>query len=121
NPDSRSSRSSPLPKRRQSIHRHLARRIQRAILKRSTETSQFFPHSSSFLVSQVENCACTLAETRTGRPVSVLIGHQRVRACDKSWRSRLRRISVKRSNVSRVALPTHVRSTTSSPSVAGVL
>src|SRR6266487_2026878 len=66
----------------------------------------------------VENCARTSAETRTGRPVCVSIGHHNVRAVDKSWRSRLRRISVKRSNVTRVALPTHVRRTISSLSVA---
>src|SRR5882724_4478228 len=64
---------------------------------------------------QVENCARTSADTRIGRLVRAFIGHQKVRAFDKSRPSRLRRISVNRSNVSRVALPTHVRSTTSSP------
>src|SRR4029077_17944139 len=70
---------------------------------------------------QVENRARTYADTRTGRLVCASIGHQSVRASDKSRPSRLRQISVNRSNVSRVALPTHVRSTISSPSVAGAL
>ena len=71
--------------------------------------------------AHVENCARTSADTRTGRPVCASIGHQRVRASDKSRPSRLQRISVNRSNVSRVALPTQVRSTTSSPNAAGAL
>src|SRR4029077_15855294 len=70
---------------------------------------------------QVENCARTSPDTRIGRLVCAFIGHQRVRSFDKSRPSRLRRISVNRSNVSRVALPTHVRSTASSPKIAGAL
>ena len=49
------------------------------------------------------------------------MGHQSVRAVDNSWPSLLLRISVNRSKVSRVALPTHVRNTTSSPRQAGAL
>ena len=71
-------------------------------------------------IRQVENRARTSADTRVGRPVFTSMGHQRVRACEKSRRSFFRRISVKRSKVSRVALPTQVRSTISSSSVAGV-
>src|SRR6266436_2974166 len=72
-------------------------------------------------VAQVENCTRTSAGTRIGRPVCALIGHHRVRAFDKSCPSKLRLISVKRSNVSRVALPTHVRNTILSSSAAGIL
>src|SRR5918996_893805 len=64
---------------------------------------------------QIENCSRTSTGTRTGRPVCAFIGHQSVRAVDNSWLSLLLRISVNRSKVSRVALPTHVRNTTSSP------
>src|SRR5437879_148882 len=71
--------------------------------------------------TQVENCARTSTGTRAGRPVLVLIGHHRVRAFDNSWPSLLHRISVNRSNVSRVALPTHVRNAIWSPSAAGAL
>src|SRR5262245_57314145 len=70
---------------------------------------------------QIENCSRTSADTRTGRPVCAFIGHQSVRAADNSSQSLLLRISVNRSNVSRVALPTHVRNTTSSPIQAAVL
>ena len=70
---------------------------------------------------EIENCSRTSTGTRTGRPVCALIGHQSVRAVDNNWPSLLLRISVNRSNVSRVALPTHVRNTTSSPKQPGVL
>src|SRR5262245_14132276 len=70
---------------------------------------------------QIENCSRTCGGTRTGRPLCALIGHQSVRAFDNNWPSLLRRISVNRSNVSRVALPTHVRNTRSSPKPAGAL
>src|SRR5262245_39843122 len=72
-------------------------------------------------LAQIENRSRTSADTRTGRPVCVFIGHQSVRAADKSRPSLLLRISVNRSNVSRVALPTHVRNTTLSPKQAAVL
>src|ERR1043166_1577141 len=71
--------------------------------------------------AQIENCSRTSAGTRTGRPVCALIGHHKVRRSEEHWSSPLLRISVKRSNVSRVALPTHVRSTRSSPRHAGAL
>jgi hypothetical protein len=70
---------------------------------------------------EIENCLRTSGGTRTGRPVCAFIGHQSVRADDNSWPSLLLRISVNRSNVRRVALPTHVRNTTSSPMQAGPL
>src|ERR1700758_727537 len=70
---------------------------------------------------QIENCSRTSADSRTGRPVCAFMGHQSVRAVDNNWPSLLLRISVNRSNLSRVALPTQVRNTTSSPRQAGVL
>ncbi len=76
---------------------------------------------NSLKPNQIENCARTSPDMRVGRLVCAFIGHHRVRAFDKNRPSRLRRISVNRSNVSRVALPTHVRSTTSSPTMAGAL
>src|SRR5262245_18494446 len=72
-------------------------------------------------LAQIENRSRTSADTRTGRPVCAFIGHQSVRAADKSRPSLLLRISVNRSNVSRVALPTHVRNKTSSSKPAAVL
>src|SRR4051794_19448648 len=78
-------------------------------------------YGTRFDKPQIENCSRTSAGTRTGRPVWAFIGHQSVRADDNSWPSLLLRISVSRSNVSRVALPTHVRNTTSSPRQAGLL
>src|ERR1700730_4927172 len=85
------------------------------------DPTRFGNRRSLRIATHVENCARTSAGTRIGRPVCALIGHQSVRAFDKSWRSLSRRISVKRSNVSRLALPTQVRKMILLPSEAGVL